>query len=163
MYIPEHLTKWTSADPATGSTDNYCGETPCDHYVGPVSVNRESRCLERANWEVVSKELESLGGEIHRFGHWAVGWYELVLISDTAEDCLQRADYWAEKLDNYPVADETVWSEMEYEEAYRYWEAMGISSRVQLCTEAGISIFAARHVDVIPDSTLIWDSLTAEV
>ena len=161
MYTPKHLKRWTSEDPATGETSNYIGERPDDCYVGPVSVNPGSNCLTRANWKVIATELESLGAEIHRFGHWACGWYEILLIPPDADDALERADYWAARLQDYPVADETVWSDMEFEEAYQWWKDMGLRGRVELCEEAGISIFAARHVDQIPDNTYIWDRLTA--
>ena len=36
-------------------------------------------------------------------------------------------------------------SELETEEAEAYWESLPLSDRVELCQEAGVSIFQARH------------------
>ena len=47
---------------------------------------------------------------------------------------------------------------MEWEEAQNYWQQLPISYRVELCRDAEVSIFAARH-DYIPqqDSGYIYE------
>ena len=159
-YIPEHLDHWTSADPATGEKINYFGPNLSEYYLAPIFVSRDSDTLTRSNWRVIQPQLKALGAETHRFGHWACGWYERVLIAADNEPALRLADEWAEKLDSYPVASEEDWSELEHDEAYRWWQDMGLRTRIEMCWEAGVSIFAARRKDEIPDSQRLWDHLT---
>ena len=52
---------------------------------------------------------------------------------------------------DYPVLDETHWSEKEFGEAANYWESAGVSERVELCQSAGVSVFAARR-DYMPET-----------
>lgn len=83
--------------------------------------NRDSKCLERSNFEVL---LEDLGGEsalveIHRFGHWACGWFELLLAHPIFHDKLCE---WKEALELYHVADDEHYCRMEMEEANEVWE-----------------------------------------
>ena len=41
-YQPEHLERWSSADPAFGSTDNYAGADMSAFYVAPISMGRDT-------------------------------------------------------------------------------------------------------------------------
>ena len=76
--------------------------------------NRDSDCLQESNFY---SALHQLGGEgedveIHRFGHWANGWYEIILVRP-ATDSYTVALAIESKLANYPVLDESDWSERE--------------------------------------------------
>lgn len=124
---------------------------------GPVGRTRDSDALERSNWEVVTADLLALARElpdgretveIHRFGHWAVGWIEEVVISPDAPDALAAAQGWAARLDRYPVADEEHYAETEYCEHDAHWRAVSMRERVEMCRRAGVSVFAARRPDV---------------
>lgn len=125
-YQPEHLERWTSADPAFGSTDNYAGADMSAFYVAPISMGRDTAdSLTLSNWRVISAELESKAqheesGE-HEFGHWAVGWYRLWLIHESDSEALECADNWAADLESYCVADESDLSELEYEAESDAW------------------------------------------
>lgn len=96
-----------------------------DWLVAPVSVNRDSGPLERSNWRIVLQDLESYDtGEdlqVHRFGHWGPGWFEIILIRPGTK-CAKIAEQWENALADYPVACESDYSELEYEEAQSIWE-----------------------------------------
>jgi hypothetical protein len=65
--------------------------------------------------------LEMLGGEsksvrVDRFGHWACGWFELILVNPKNEAKLTKAYEIRKLLDEYPVLDDTDYYERENEE-----------------------------------------------
>lgn len=126
-FTPEHLERWSAADPAFGGTGNYSGADLGAFYVAPISQGRDtSDAITLSNWRVISAELEQLAqheesGE-HDFGHWACGWYRLWLIHESDAAALERADYWAASLADYCIADESDWSELESEHESEAWE-----------------------------------------
>jgi len=129
-YQPENLERWTSQDPAFGSTGNYCGADLSDFYLAPVSVSRDTAdSVSLSNWQVITEDLQSLAQHdetgISRMGHWACGWYEIFLIHHTDTACLKRADQWFAELESYPVADESHLSELESQEEDEAWERYG--------------------------------------
>jgi len=95
-----------------------------DWLVAPVSINRDSGPLEQSNWEYVIADLErdhaDTDWEINRFGHWACGWFEIILLRPGTS----AADYAteiAEDLQDYCILDESDFCEKEHEcceEAY---------------------------------------------
>lgn len=137
------LTKWKY--PA-----HYTGEVWPDYFVF-ANQNRDSDALTRSNFACA---LKALGGEsetvlVVREGHWAVGWVEWIAIHETDADALRIARGLVERCADYPVLDEDHFSELEWSEATDYWCSLSVSERVDLCREAGVSIFSARH-DYIP-------------
>lgn len=93
-----------------------------DWLVLSCSRNRDSDCLEESNFAVA---LERLGGEsetveVHRFGHWANGWFELILVAPNS-DALKEAEAIEAVLEDYPILDEGELSQREYDEADRVW------------------------------------------
>jgi hypothetical protein len=132
LYTPEHLERWSSADPAFGSTDNYCGADLSAFYVAPISNGRDTTdSITLSNWRVISAELASLAKHdesgAHSFGHWACGWYELWLIHESDAAALRCADQWAASLADYCIADESDWSELESEHEAEAWENWGMA------------------------------------
>ena len=92
-----------------------------------VSQTRDSDCLTRSNFAAA---LEALGGEsdtveVHRFGHWGPGWFEIILIdpSDTAR--IKIAEDIEAALADYPVLDDSAYSELEQEAIQENWENFG--------------------------------------
>ncbi len=120
-----------------------------DWWVGPVMLTRDSGCLERSNWEVIVGDLrngdsEGYYTETHRFGHWACGWFEIILIRpDTLTAA--TAERWEDALSDYPVASDDHFSELEYTEACEYWASINLRERVQLLQRARLNVFAARR------------------
>jgi hypothetical protein len=85
-----------------------------DWIVVPVGRNRDSDALGESNFRVA---VQTLGGEsetveVHRFGHWACGWFEILIAHPD-----RRADVEAiaKRLDNYPILNEDDFSALEYE------------------------------------------------
>jgi hypothetical protein len=59
-----------------------------------------------------------------RDSHWAVGWVETILIHESNETALRKADELTAALESYPVLDEEAYAEAEVEaedEAYTGW------------------------------------------
>lgn len=96
-----------------------------DWIVAPVGTNRDADALTRSNWEVVISDIESHDSgedvEIHRFGHWGCGWFEIALIrpNTPASECAAK---WESSLSDYPVADDSHFSEIQHEEAQEVWK-----------------------------------------
>lgn len=111
--------------------------------------NRDSDILTEVNFEVA---LEILGGEsdtvqVHRFGHWACGWFELLLVHPSREIEAQAIE---DDIEHYPILDEDKYYLACEEARTEYWNECSISERVDMCRNAGISIFSAR-LNYCPD------------
>ena len=113
-----------------------------DWLVAPVLQHRDSGPLERSNFEVVVSDLggESEEVEVHRFGHWAHGWFEIALC---APSLAEQVDEWERALADYPVADEFHYSNAEFEEFGESWVLWGarefsqaLAREFQLCPAA---------------------------
>jgi hypothetical protein len=112
-----------------------------------LSRNRDSDLLSESNFK---KVLESLGGEsdtvqIHRFGHWACGWYELLLVHPYLTE---RAEEICDALNSYPVWDEEDLSERELDESIRIWKHSDLKDRLhylKYCSDHSDSIFVIRR------------------
>lgn len=119
-----------------------------DWFVVPVTRTRDSDLLAQSNFEAALKLLggESDDVEVHRFGHWGPGWYEIILVRP-GSDAEKKAQEIADSLESYPVLDDEDLSNREYEAACEYWENADLDDRIRLCKEAGVSIFAARRED----------------
>jgi hypothetical protein len=91
--------------------------------VAPVSRTRDSDALSESNFETF---LDALGGEsetvqVHRFGHWGPGWFEIILIDPADVDRVREAERLEAALADYPVLSDEDFSEREMEEADRVW------------------------------------------
>lgn len=98
-----------------------------DWLVVPVARNRDSEPYEESNFAAALKTLggESDNVEVHRFGHWANGWFEIILASPTLATEVQDIQ---DSLDNYPILDEDDLLEREDEVKNQDWN-------VWLCLE----------------------------
>lgn len=131
------------------SYENYGGDTDHKDMLVFLGRNRDSDILQESNFTVA---LEALGGEsetvqVHRFGHWACGWIELILIQPGTEG-VQLADDMLLRIEDYPVLDEEHYSSMEYHKVMDYWESCSLRERMYLCRDFNISFLAARHDDL---------------
>lgn len=114
------------------SYDNYMGETPEKNLLVVLTRSRDSSTLGESNWRVA---LDQLGGEsedveIHRFGHWACGWWEALTVRKES-DTEKKGQEINDALENYPVLCEEDWSELEMEEANSTWEWMDAKERIE--------------------------------
>ncbi len=87
-----------------------------DWLVCPTGRNRDSSIEDESNFNAA---LELLGGEsdkvqVHRFGHWACGWYELIIVHPDLSNELQKIE---NRLTDYPILNEDDLSNRECEAA----------------------------------------------
>jgi hypothetical protein len=104
------------------SLSNYVGQTDFGQFYTLITRSRDSDTLTESNWICA---LELLGGEsetveIHRFGHWACGWWEALAVAKGSPE-FAIAEGIEKKLNDYPVLNENHWCEAEQAEADRIW------------------------------------------
>lgn len=148
--------------------DSYFGATWEGWYSAGFGQSRDSDALEQSNFQVVYaalkgfSELGDADGDatvtIVRESHWAVGWVEWIAIHGSNETALAKARELCEQVKDYPVLDETHWSNLEYTQAMEYWDSMSLSCKVDFCRDCDVSIFAARRSYDLPDR--LYESLT---
>lgn len=100
--------------------------------VAPTARNRDSSPLEESNFATALSELggESDTVEVHRFGHWANGWYEIILVQP-GTPAATIADSVEDRLSNYPILDESDLSEREQSAANETWQhCYNVSERI---------------------------------
>lgn len=122
-----------------------------DWLVVPVSITRDTSegGLSYSNFQVA---LEMLNGEsetvqVHRFGHWGPGWFEIIIVDPNSEQA-QIAHDIERALEDYPVLDEEDYSQRQWDTAQAYWDSMSLGERIEVCKRFDFSIFAARHEDI---------------
>jgi hypothetical protein len=103
-----------------------------DWLVVPTGQNRDSSHAERSNFAAA---LALMGGEgddvhVHRFGHWAVGWVEIILARPGSEAACKAEDI-ERRLARYPLLDEDDVSAREHDSYCSAWESWGASEFVQ--------------------------------
>jgi len=93
-----------------------------DWYVCPVTQTRDSQCLERSNF---ASFLAALGKsdtvEVHRFGHWGPGWFEIILVSPLDPLSVLTAQELSDALEDCPVVDEDHYSRIKNEQYDEDW------------------------------------------
>ena len=102
--------------------ENYMGETEFGSLEVLMTRSRDSDLLTESNWD---SALKSLGGEsdnivIHRFGHWACGWWEALCVMPNTPEYAIALDIEA-SLADYPVLNEEDWANREDSEAQTIW------------------------------------------
>lgn len=110
------------------------GPVPGDWLVGPVMLTRDSNAVGRSNWTVITGDVADHATEgddyqIHRFGHWAVGWIEIIVARPDSEAARVLAS-WEAGLADYPIADDEHLFSEEDAEAARAWETMRERERI---------------------------------
>lgn len=143
---------------------NFMGddENHRDHFY-LLSVGRDSRCLERSNFEVLEAKLKALGANytIETHGHWACGWLDHLLLSfDNSPQVVREIATMVHGLNDYPILDEDHYSQLENTEVYTLWGDEVNRDRVGFCKAAGISIFAARS-EYVPDE--VYEYLSCDL
>lgn len=137
----------------------------------PVGRNRDSGPLEESNFEAA---LEILGGEsetveVHRFGHWGPGWFEIIICHPSR---LKDVEDVAHSLEDYPVLNDEDHSSREWDAMQEDWDNWGrrdfekavMSELESICEDAEDQEAAwARHNDI--DTNWLsanWNKLFSE-
>ena len=106
-------------------------------FIMPVTQNRDSQCLDQSNFAAFLKGLggESESVEVHRFGHWGPGWYEIIIVHPDSP-VLDEAYDMARALEDYPVLDEEDNGRRESEEAEETWDNHACGEFRKACINA---------------------------
>lgn len=91
--------------------------------VAPCGTNRDADALTRSNFNSLLKALggESATVQVHRFGHWGPGWFEIILIDPADAERVKLAEEIEAALQDYPIVSEEDFSREETEEANEVW------------------------------------------
>ena len=125
------------------SMGNYVGSIPEADLLVLMTRTRDADLVTESNWLVA---LDKLGGEdgeeviIHRFGHWACGWWEALCIREGGPK-EKAARQMHESLEAYALLDEEHYNEMEQEEADRTWKDYTPEDRVEYLRKYGTEGF----------------------
>jgi hypothetical protein len=153
MNYDTDMQQYKDFQPTCFDSKGYMLDDQQDWYVIPVSRTRDTGPFEESNFEAA---LEILGGErtniveVHRFGHWGPGWFEIIIVNPRAGKTMRKALSIEASLADYPVLDDEDFSRREWEEMEETWANISISERMEICAKTDNSIFSARHV-YIPD------------
>jgi len=98
------------------SLANYMGDTEFGDLYVVLTRSRDSGTLEESNFR---SALQLLGDEgdnvvIHRFGHWACGWWEALTVRGGTKEYV-IAENILKNLETYPVVDEQDYSDLQCE------------------------------------------------
>ena len=157
--VSDMLDTYASFRPTCFDAAGYALADRADWYVLPVGVNRDSDTLARSNWRVALARLKAACPdgegpdtyEVHRFGHWACGWFEVALVNPACEAAVAVAVDIAVALAGYPILSEEDFSDAEEDAARKTWQGMTTRDRIRTCARYKVSIFAARREDY-PDN-----------
>lgn len=89
---------------------------PEEWAISPGGHTRDSDLLEESNHVGILKEMfevdpNGLDHQLLRFGHWAVGWVEVIVVRKGSLAWQTACDI-AVDLDSYPVFDENLYAEI---------------------------------------------------
>ncbi len=123
---------------ALDDSSNYIGERIKAYVV--YSKHRDSDLLTQTNFDGILADLESAAEkagapdsvEVHSFGHWGVGHVDQIMITpdapDSVFDCAEEA---LARLADYPVYNESEYSDAEWNAAADYWESLSPRKKVE--------------------------------
>ena len=132
-----------------------------DWFVLSVSQTRDSGPLDQSNFATAQQILtdgreEPEDFEVHRFGHWGPGWFELILIrpGTRAEELARGIE---SRMESYPVLDEEDYCAREWEDFVTSWEAYAARELVKELAETfGLSDRAEELLDENRDALRDW-------
>jgi hypothetical protein len=122
-----------------------------------VMRTRDSGPRGESNFECTVKALRAIDPEeedfeVHRFGHWGPGWFELILVRPGSK-VAEEAEGIENALMDYPIVDEEDCSQREWQAAAEAWARCSVRERLHLIRGANHgtkqnSIFAARREEL---------------
>lgn len=123
----EQLKDWNPS--SWDSKANYAGDRSRFHwFVAPVILTRDADLLEKSNWDTACKMLDvdkQSGVEMHNFGHWACGYYDIILIHPWNKKAIAIGEDIESSLSDYPILDDDDFSRRELEDRDTQWDEHG--------------------------------------
>jgi len=137
----------------------YWGERPLFDTWGiwkSQALTRDSGIVTESNWSEILKALNEIepegeNWEIFQANHWACGWIDQIIYNTENKEIAEKLLEIECSINDYPVLNEMDWSDRVCEATQKYWDDMSLDEKVEMCSEQGDSIFAARH-DYIPEN-----------
>ena len=123
-----------------------------------ASQHRDSDTLTRSNFRVLAARLAGTTATTEESCHWAVGWVERLIVARTDRAALRVALAAHKAIDDYPVLDESDWSELEDSE---FWTFARGELGDRDGWEAAIDDAMAASNSGPGDETAEWDILEA--
>ena len=105
-------------NPDTTRDSAYWGER--GDWLVALSQHRDSDTVDRSNWRVIVPAMLADypdDAATESMSHWAVGWVEYLLVRP-GTPAADAAQTWADKLADYPLADEEDYSLLEWSEEW---------------------------------------------
>jgi hypothetical protein len=103
-----------------------------DWLVAPVTHNRDSDHMTESNFDTALSEIGGEGDdvEVHRFGHWGPGWFEIILVRPGSE-AAEKAEKIEKRLENYSILDEDDMCRRENDAYNEQWTSWGAQEFVR--------------------------------
>lgn len=141
-YDPKFLKLWAMPD-------NYFGRVWPATYCAGFGRSRDSDCLEESNFQTAKKAILAASvceeTQLVREGHWGVGWVEWIAIHQDDYAALKVADECVAAVADYPVLDDSDFSEREQAEADRIWsDCYRVKDRIEYIRNASKGEFEFR-------------------
>lgn len=132
--------------------DNYSGPDMSEYLTGP-SHTRDSDHMAESNFqtalEMLGGEDEDAGVEVHRFGHWACGWFEQIMVRTDNKQAAQELYKIYQALEDYPLLDDSDYSERQYEAQQDYARGEQKSLAEALVMQLGLPEELAEDADML--------------
>lgn len=124
--------------------------------VVPVSQTRDSGPFDHSNFAAA---LALLGGEsdtveVHRFGHWGPGWYEIIIVDPASPEADIARDI-ESRLEDYPVLDDDDFSRREWDDYLESWRNWGASDFRRILAKMVSGPAAEALIDDADDDALM--------
>ena len=132
--------------------DNYMGPDFSDYFL-LYSTCRDSEVMNRANYEAIKSEFKARdfklkkGVIIEGASHWAVGWVEYILIHKDNKRLVELGHKIREALDDYPVYDECLYSDMEHQERVETFKDFGEQATLETLAEIGLKPYQIKFLE----------------
>jgi hypothetical protein len=140
-FEPQHIERWYE-------TVNYDGSNFDGYYVASWRFFRCSP-LERSNHEFIKQHLKDSGAAEGQvifpvFTDEVMGLRYYVMVRGDFAKGLRMADMYAKRIADKGSLDPENESQMDRQGIKHAWQSSGLAARVNMCRDAGLSIFAAR-------------------
>jgi hypothetical protein len=109
------MKRYSDWSPTQFDTRGLNADDKQDWWVVGLIKTRDSACLDICNFDVALELLgsESDSVEVHRFGHWACGWFEIILVDSADKTKSDIAQSIEDKIKDYHILNE--WELCDYE------------------------------------------------
>lgn len=131
------MKRYAQWSPATNDATGLAIPDRQDWLVAPCISTRDDCCLAESNWGILTRDVEAADEdgedhEVHRFGYWACGWFEILLVRPDSKAAEVAAGI-EERLNEYAILDEEDLCEREMLARTELWETLSLAERISVC------------------------------